>query len=101
MISLFVVGTYLAIGACLALFAWSKRDLDAWLADDTLINGLTFLSLMVFWPRIFVVFVQVLRKRLAVRRANGRKIVVCSGGKTFHIVPVKKATTHDRGLEKL
>lgn len=96
MISLFAVGTYLAIGAFVAMFAWSKRDQDAWLANDPRINGLTLLYVMVFWPRVFVVFVRVLRKRLAVRRANGRKIVVHSGGKTFHIVPAQKATTHDR-----
>lgn len=96
MTALFVIGTYLAIGSFVALFAWSKRDPDEWLANDSLINGLTFLSVMVFWPRVFVVFVQVLRKRLAARRANGRKIVVRSGGKIFHIVPAQKATTHDR-----
>jgi len=97
MISLFAVGTYLAIGSCVALFAWANRDKDEWLANDPLVNGLTFLSVMVFWPRIFVVFVRVLRKRLAARRANGRKIVVVnSEGKTFHIVPAQKATAHDR-----
>lgn len=94
MISLFVIGTYLAIGAFVAGFSWSKRDKDAWLANDPLINGLTFLSVMVFWPRFFVIFVKLLRKRLAVCRVNGRKIIICSEGKTFHIVP--DPTTRDR-----
>jgi hypothetical protein len=67
MIALAVIGTYLMIGAFVALFAWSRSDKTDWLANDTTINGLTFLSVMVFWPRIFVVFVRIVRKRLSER----------------------------------
>lgn len=97
MTSLFILGTYLMVGVFVALaVAWSKRGEDEWLAEDPRIKGLTLLSVMVFWPLIFVVFVRVLRKRLADRRANGRKIVIQSKGKTFHIVPAQQATPHDR-----
>ena len=99
MISLFSVGTYLAIGACLALcaFVMSKRDPDSWLAGDVRIKRLTLLLVwMVFWPMVFVALALVLRKRLAERRANGRKHVIQSQGKTFHIVPAQKVITHVR-----
>lgn len=61
---LIVIGTYLMVGSFLALFAWSKRDQDEWLANDLLLNSLTFLSVMIFWPRIFVVFARIVRQRL-------------------------------------
>lgn len=94
MMALFVVGTYLMIGSFIALFCWSKRDKDDWLADDPVSSGLTLLRIMFLWPRFFVVLAKVIRKRLVARRANGRKIVVVnSAGETFHIVPAK---THDR-----
>jgi hypothetical protein len=69
MIALAVLGTYLMVGSLIALLAWSKRDQDEWLANHPLINGLTFLWLTVFWPRIFVIFVQVLRRKLKDRRS--------------------------------
>lgn len=68
MIALAVIGTYLMIGSFVAIFAWSKRDQSEWLANHPLINSLTFLSVMIFWPRIFVVFVRVVRRRLKERR---------------------------------
>ena len=94
MISLFAIGTYLMIGSFVALFCWLKRNKDAWLANHPIFNGLLFLYLMATWPKFFAIFVPLLRKRLAERRANGRKIVVVnSAGETFHIVPAK---TYDR-----
>lgn len=100
MTALFVVGMYLMIGSFVAIWAWSCRDRDAWLANDPLINWLTLLSVTVFWPRAFAVFVKVVRKRLVSRRANSQKIVVVnSKGETFHIVPAEKVTTHDRTKE--
>lgn len=67
MTALCVVGTYLMIGSFVALFAWQKRNKDEWLANDTLINSLTFLSVMMSWPRIFVVFARIVLKRLSDR----------------------------------
>lgn len=58
-----IAGTYLAIGSLIALFAWSKRDRDEWLADDLLVNSLTFLRVMISWPNIFIVFARVWRNR--------------------------------------
>jgi len=58
-----IAGTYLAIGSLIALFAWSKRDRDEWLADDLLVNSLTFLRVMISWPKIFIVFGRVWRNR--------------------------------------
>ena len=90
MVSLFAVGTYLMIGSFIALLCWSKRDKDDWLADDPIISGLTLLRITFLWPTFFVVLAKVVRKRLAARRANGRKIVVVnSEGKAFHIIPAQ------------
>lgn len=90
MTALFVVGTYLMIGSFVSLLCWWKRNKDAWFGDDSAMDRVLFLYLMVTWPKFFVVFVRVLRKKLAERRANSRRIVIHSGGKTFHIVPAEK-----------
>lgn len=68
MLEITVIGVYLAIGSIVALLAWSRSNKNEWLADNAIINGLTFLSVMIFWPKVFVIFVRVLRRRIAERR---------------------------------
>lgn len=66
MIALFIIETYLMIGAFIALLLWSSQDKGEF-ANNT-INGLAFMSVIVFWPSVFAFFVRVLRKKLRERR---------------------------------
>ena len=68
LLTMAVIGMYLAIGSLIALVAWSRSDKTEWLADNALITGLTLMSVMVFWPRVFVVFLRVIKQRIMERR---------------------------------
>jgi hypothetical protein len=68
MLAMAVIGTYLAIGSLIALFAWSKSDKTEWLSDNVLITGLTFLRVMVFWPGVFVVFAKIVQRHKSKQR---------------------------------